>query len=101
LRIAAALWRPYLNDSRSSLSISGYADKAGSDRYNQTLSENRATNALTALRDILGSDLAAGKVSAVGLGESQATAGGVRAGAKDRRVEVKLNGLTVLSMFSQ
>jgi LAS superfamily LD-carboxypeptidase LdcB len=101
LRIAAALWRPYLSDSRSSLSITGYADKAGSDRYNQTLSENRAKNAFTALRDILGADLAASKVSVVGLGESQATAGGVRAGAKDRRVEVKLNGLTVLSMFSQ
>jgi hypothetical protein len=65
-----------------------------------TLSDNRAQNVHRALRDILGSDLAVRSVEAKGVGEKEASAGGVRAGAKDRRVEVMLNGFTVLSLDS-
>jgi hypothetical protein len=100
LRVSAATWRPFLSDSRSTLSIIGHADQAGKPAYNQTLSDNRAQNVHRALRDILGSDLAVRSVEAKGMGEKEATGGGVRAGAKDRRVEVKLNGFTVLSLDS-
>ena len=78
----------------------GHADKAGDPGYNQKLSENRATNVHRALCDILGSALAVSSVETKGVGEKQATGGGVRAGARDRRVEVKLNGFTVLSLDS-
>lgn len=100
LRVAAATWRPFLTDSRSALEIIGHADQAGKPAYNMSLSENRAKNVERALRDILGSDLAVRSLDSKGLGEQQATGGGVRAGARDRRVEVKLNGFTVLSLDS-
>ena len=100
LRVSAATWRPFLNDSRSILSIIGHADQAGKPAYNQTLSDNRAKNVQQALRDILGSDLAVRSVEAKGMGEKEATGGGVKVGAKDRRVEVKVNGFTVVSLDS-
>ncbi|MCR2810955.1 MULTISPECIES: S8 family serine peptidase [unclassified Microbacterium] len=101
LRVSAANWLPFLRDSRSSLSIIAHADQAGKPSYNQKLSDNRAQNVLRALRDIVGTDLAVGKAETKGMGEKEATGGGVRAGAKDRRVEVALNGFTVLSLNSE
>jgi outer membrane protein OmpA-like peptidoglycan-associated protein len=97
LRVAAALWRPFLADPRSTMVIVGHADRAGGDPYNRTLSLNRARNTWRALQDIVGADFAA-VVSIQGRGESEATAGGVRAGAPDRRVEVQLNWLTIVTL---
>jgi subtilisin family serine protease len=98
LHVSAALWRPFLADPRSTLSITGFADQAGSDAYNKKLSKRRAQNTLQALRDILGSDLVVSDISIKGQGETGATGGGVRAGAADRRVEILLNGLTILTL---
>ncbi|WP_066370340.1 S8 family serine peptidase [Herbidospora mongoliensis] len=96
VRIVSALWRPFLTSPSSTMSITGYADKAGSSSYNDELSRLRAENTLTAFRDILDGSFAVPDVRPSGKGETAASASGERAGAPDRRVEVQLNGLTVL-----
>jgi outer membrane protein OmpA-like peptidoglycan-associated protein len=67
----------------------GHADRAGSDRYNQALSERRAR----AVRDVLVSaGLSASQIQVSGKGESQPlvpTADGVRE-PQNRRVEIVL-----------
>lgn len=55
------------NTSINDVTISGYADRLGSDKYNQKLSERRAN----AVKDYLvGKGVAANRLSAVGKGES-------------------------------
>jgi outer membrane protein OmpA-like peptidoglycan-associated protein len=67
----------------------GHADRAGSDKYNQALSERRAR----AVRDILVSEgLSQNQIQVSGKGESQPlvpTADGVRE-PQNRRVEIVL-----------
>ena len=101
IRIVAALWRPFLVSSPSALSIVGYADKAGSEEYNRELSHRRAKNTLTAFRDVLGGAFAVSKVNTTGMGEAGARGGGPRAGAADRRVEVRLDGMTILVLAGE
>ncbi|MEU7864232.1 S8 family serine peptidase [Nonomuraea sp. NPDC049141] len=96
VRIVSALWRPFLTSPSSTMSITGYADKAGTTSYNDELSRLRAKNTLSAFRDVLDGSFAVPDVRPIGKGETAASAGGERAGAPDRRVEVRLNGLTVL-----
>jgi outer membrane protein OmpA-like peptidoglycan-associated protein len=100
VRVVSALWRPFLTSPHSTLSIVGYADKAGPEAYNLTLSQRRADNTLIAFRDVLGEAFAASPETK-GMGEAEAAAGGPRAGAPDRRVEVRLDGLTVLVLHGE
>ena len=98
VRVISALWRPFLSSTRSTMTIEGYAEKAGTEAYNLELSQRRSENTLTAMRDVLDGAFALTRenMTLTGMGESGARAGGARAGAPDRRVEVRLNGLTVL-----
>jgi len=80
--------------------VTGHADRFGSNEYNQKLSERRAS----AVKDYLtGRDIAAGRVSSEGKGETQpVTQAGECKGAKsvkiiaclqpDRRVHVEVTG---------
>jgi len=55
------------NSSIDNVVITGYADRLGSDKYNQKLSERRAN----AVKDYLvGKGIAANRLNAVGKGES-------------------------------
>ena len=86
--------------SYESIHVTGHTDRFGSDKYNQKLSEQRAT----AVKDYLVSqDVAANKIDAVGAGEKNPTTKlGDCAGAKskkviaclqpDRRVDVEVTG---------
>lgn len=59
-----------LSDTRvESVRVEGHTDFMGSDQYNQTLSENRAN---TVANYLVNRGVPAQKISAVGLGESQA-----------------------------
>ena len=59
-----------LSDSKvESVRVEGHTDFMGSDQYNQTLSENRAN---TVANYLVNRGVPAQKISAVGLGESQA-----------------------------
>lgn len=64
--------------------ILGYADKIGTDAYNQRLSERRAQ---TVADYLISQGIPAGKITIKGLGESQATGRTAAERAKDRRVE--------------
>ena len=74
IRIVSALWRPFLTSPRSTMSIVGYADKAGTEVYNLKLSEQRAENTLTAFHDVLGSAFAVKAPTTTGMGEAGARA---------------------------
>jgi outer membrane protein OmpA-like peptidoglycan-associated protein len=76
VRIGAALWRPFLTSPHSTMSIVGYADKAGSGEYNRMLSLRRAKNTLSAFRDVLAGACAVTGVTTTGMGEAGARGGG-------------------------
>lgn len=79
--------RSMQNCGWSGLSITGHADRSGSDRYNQALSERRARNVADL---VTAAGVAASAVTVEARGESQpavATADGVRE-PLNRRVEV-------------
>lgn len=69
--------------------VVGHTDDTGSDAYNQTLSERRATSARTFL---LGAGLDPGRVEALGRGESEPVVSNDSAAARqtNRRVEVAI-----------
>ena len=75
--------------SYDNIQVTGYTDSRGSARYNQALSERRAS----AVRDYLVSKgIAANKVWAIGKGESQPVADNNTAAGRqaNRRVEIKV-----------
>lgn len=73
----------------SSLLIVGHTDAAGSDSYNQGLSERRAASTVSYL---VGQGVASSRVKAMGLGESEPVAPNDTEAnmAKNRRVEVAI-----------
>jgi hypothetical protein len=106
IRRFCANWLPWLMSPVSSLEIIGYADNVGySDRQdeperNQELSEMRAQNVHTALKDILGERLAIKDAKVKGMGDTYArehdpprTEYRLR-----RRADVVLNGKCVFSI---
>jgi outer membrane protein OmpA-like peptidoglycan-associated protein len=72
------------------ISIEGHTDSRGSDRYNQTLSENRAGAVREYLEDKGGID--PGRLNSVGHGEAKPIASNrtARGRASNRRVEFKI-----------
>jgi len=68
--------------------ILGYADKIGTDAYNQKLSERRAQ---TVADYLISLGIPATKITIKGLGESEATGRSAAERAKDRRVEARGN----------
>lgn len=68
--------------------ILGYADRIGTDAYNQKLSEKRAQSVADYLISL---GIPAGNISIKGLGESEATGRTAAERAKDRRVEARGN----------
>jgi len=74
--------------ARVSIQLTGHADRSGTTRYNQRLSERRANAAKAELVKL---GLSSGSIATVGRGESQplvATADGVRE-PRNRRVEIQ------------
>ncbi|MGQ9425980.1 OmpA family protein [Gilvimarinus sp. F26214L] len=78
---------------QTAIKVSGHTDSTGSDRYNQTLSEERASSVRSYL---LGRGIVAGRVQAVGYGERYPVASNdSEAGRQqNRRVELELIPLT-------
>ncbi|MCB9737214.1 MAG: OmpA family protein [Deltaproteobacteria bacterium] len=74
--------------------VEGHTDNAGSDSYNQTLSQERADSVRTFL---ISHGVDASRVRAIGYGESRpvATNGTVEGRAMNRRVEIVLEPLPV------
>ena len=70
--------------------IEGHTDNIGSDKYNQTLSENRVNSVKTYL---VGKGVAASRITATGYGESKPIADNkTDAGrAQNRRVEMNIS----------
>jgi outer membrane protein OmpA-like peptidoglycan-associated protein len=90
-----------LSDPHSKLEIVGYADASGEEKYNKQLSEYRAINALTAIKDRMGSKLKITISPPVGLGEEEANKKYGQYTEKNawlRRVIVTINGRAVLSL---
>jgi outer membrane protein OmpA-like peptidoglycan-associated protein len=90
-----------LSDSHSKLDIVGYADASGDEKYNKQLSEYRAINTLTAIKDRMGGKLKITMSTPVGMGEEEANKKYGQFTEKNawlRRVVVTINGRAVLSL---
>lgn len=74
----------------SSITISGYADRSGSDAYNMALSQRRAEAVAAELKDLLGAGAPAMALQAFGEGSNKVvTPDGVKE-PKNRRVKVEI-----------
>jgi flagellar motor protein MotB len=115
IRRFCALWLPWLTSPDSQLEIIGYADGLGytdrrdESKRNQELSEMRAKNIQSVLKDILGDHLAIKSIQTKGMGDSYAleqdnpryTSRLVRrANREHRRVDVLLDGKCVFVVWA-
>jgi outer membrane protein OmpA-like peptidoglycan-associated protein len=102
LRIVCAKYLTLFTSDESKLVIKGYADTLGTNPHNDKLSNFRAFNTLSAIKDILGVKFPNNmEAVAVGLGEIPAHLAGNLDQTPDpkwRRVDVFLNGHVVISL---
>ncbi len=103
IRQMCATHRAAFTNPNSVLTIYGYTSTTGSDRRNQLLSDLRAQNTRQAIYDVLGPAMAipAENQTVRGFGETPAREAGLpdRTEHDDwRKVEVKLNGETVINL---
>ncbi len=78
----------------SGVTVVGHTDAVGSNAYNQALSERRSN---TVAAFLASNGVAAGKISAIGKGESDAKFPSSASNAErmsDRRVDITVNGVT-------
>jgi outer membrane protein OmpA-like peptidoglycan-associated protein len=97
LRIMLATELPAFESKTSHVTVFGHTDRVASDAYNLRLSELRAKNVEQAIKDVLGTRLAA-PIFAKGLGEVSARLDPADIHPPSRRVDVLVNARLVLSL---
>ena len=70
------------------VNVTGYADTVGSDAYNMSLSQRRATTVANYLKS---KGVAASKIKVIAKGESEATGKTAAERAKDRKVVIDIH----------